>query len=31
MCWFNASAIGTTRIVVIDLAIDLAYGMPAFT
>jgi len=30
MRWFNVGTIGTSRIVVIDLAVDLAYGVPPF-
>ena len=30
MCWFNVGAIGTRRIVVVDLAVHLAYGVPPF-
>jgi hypothetical protein len=28
---FNAGTVGTGRIVVIDLGVDLAYGVPPFT
>jgi hypothetical protein len=30
MCCVNAGTVGTTRIVVINLAVDLAYGVPPF-
>jgi len=30
MGWFNVGAVGTGRIVVIDLGVDLAYGVPPF-
>jgi hypothetical protein len=30
MCRFDVGTIGASRIVVIDLAVDLAYGVPPF-